>query len=108
MPGAQGGSDDEEDMVVQKTRVTLNCPVSRLPFVEPVKNPQCGHTFSKDALMQLVMGRSEMPCPVAGCNRNVVIRALQPDEQVIRRMEALEKRIFALPSTDSHHNVMEL
>lgn len=87
----EGG--DEEDLVVQAGKPSLKCPLTQRLLEDPVKSPECGHVFSRAAI-QAVSRQDNMQCPVAGCNRKLSMRRLQPDPLLQRRLERQQNRIF--------------
>ncbi|KAI9906862.1 hypothetical protein PsorP6_004413 [Peronosclerospora sorghi] len=59
--------DGDEDMSIQESesmRSTI-CPVTQGEMEDPLKNPSCGHTYSKKGI-QAHLQRSKK-CPVAAC-----------------------------------------
>ena len=59
----------DELFIARKTN--LKCPLSTELLDEPMKNPVCGHTYSREAAEQYIARaekRKEKPnCPVVGC-----------------------------------------
>ncbi|KAL7551195.1 hypothetical protein ACHAWF_014393 [Thalassiosira exigua] len=66
---SQGGEDDEDDLEIVHNRVddvnALKCPITE----NPLKNKQCGHTYDRAGLNQL-LGARKHTCPVLGCSNN--------------------------------------
>lgn len=84
-------SDDDntmadDDVIVETTLQPTVCPLTQSTFVAPVSNPDCGHTYSRDAIRQMAGGRASIPCPVMGCNRTVTISRLQANLEMERRI----------------------
>lgn len=77
------------------THQPLICQLTQRRFENPVKSAQCGHVYSDAAIRSLSRGTREVPCPIGGCSRRIVIAQLQPDAEVMRRLERLENRIFS-------------
>jgi len=57
-----------------------------------MKNNQCGHTFEKDAILEMInrnaTRRKKTKCPISGCGRTVDKRDLVRDvdmEQAVKR-----------------------
>jgi len=74
--GAGQGDDDDDDIIVENGEVNFTCPITRKPFVDPVKNRACGHSYSRAAIYEVIArarrGRGNAcPCPVAGCQKTV-------------------------------------
>lgn len=89
-PFFEGGDDDLAVMAPADDNII--CPLTRKEFVDPVKNV-CGHTYSREALLTyLGRGRGPRGCPVAGCNQNVSVGTVKPDEQMQRKLANSKKR----------------
>lgn len=86
---------DAADVVVEASKRSLKCPLTQTYFVEPVTNPSCGHTFSKEAILQLARSSTSVPCPIAGCSRAVQVARLRPEEGIARAISRMGRvRIF--------------
>lgn len=83
-----------DDLVVMATQDENNlmCPITRKLLVEPVKNPVCGHLYSKEAILAHMKAnkRKGTKCPVAGCAADVT--QLEEDREVSYRVEREAKR----------------
>ena len=80
----------------QVTR-SLTCPLTRQQFVTPVKSRQCGHTYSKEAVLNHIhisRTRGGARCPVGGCPETVSEDILERDVEMERliRQAATKKR----------------
>lgn len=97
-PSTEAALEDDDsnaDVIVEASKRSLKCPLTQTYFVEPVTNPSCGHTFSKAAILQLARSSTSVPCPVAGCSRNVQIARLQPEDGIARAITRMGRvRIF--------------
>lgn len=49
-------------------------------------SPACKHVYSSSAIRSLARGQPRIPCPVAGCAKQVVIIALKVDKDLERRI----------------------
>lgn len=90
-----GGDTGEEDEVqAVGERVQTTCPVLATPLVNPLKSTACGHVYSYQGALQLLLQNcgsakhtsiDQVPdnisvrCPVAGCNKNFGRRTLKRD-----------------------------
>lgn len=65
-----GNDDEDEDLQVVggNSARSLKCPVTAMYMEEPMKSKVCGHSYSKQGIMQLLRGKHHIDCPVAGCN----------------------------------------
>lgn len=72
--------DPDEDLIVASVEVSMNCPITQKPFVEPVLNKACRHSYSKQAILgHLAQKHGRVRCPVLGCNKYVTKDELEPD-----------------------------
>jgi len=75
--------DEPEDLdgsiCVTRHKVNRVCPITKLPFQEPMRNV-CGHVYEKDAIREMVFSRWRRfkfcPCPVPGCQSKVLYSTL--------------------------------
>lgn len=90
------GRDDDEFVV--QVRDSLICPISQGQMKDPVKNPACRHSYSKEMIERLfsqsVSGSQAISCPVSGCRGVVQRRNLERDENLERKISKIESRIF--------------
>lgn len=88
-------ADDDADIVIASTKQSFICPLTRARFVDPVKNPACGHSYSSSAIQTMLRGHiGSCSCPISGCRQSVSAAALRPDDDLIRKMERMNNRIF--------------
>ena len=70
----------DDSICVTQHKVKRVCPITKLPFVNPVVNT-CGHTYEKEAAMTMLWARLNKGktclCPVAGCQNSVWSRNLK-------------------------------
>lgn len=78
-------SDDE--MVVEETRESYKCPLTKQYFEEPVTSKVCHHSFTRTAIESVFDGSYNglILCPVPSCSHHFQRRDLVPNS-------ALEKR----------------
>lgn len=88
----------EEDEFVVQVRDSLICPISQGQIKDPVRNPACRHSYSKDMIERLfsqsINGQQTISCPVSGCRGVVQRRNLVRDENLERKLFKIESRIF--------------
>ncbi|KAM9995556.1 hypothetical protein ACTFIY_001741 [Dictyostelium cf. discoideum] len=94
-----GLNDEDEDLVVASQTISIICPLSQATLVEPVRAEQCGHVFSKAIILQMFKNSAQIPCPIAGCGRQIaktqLKRAIDVEETVkkeLRRKESQQRR----------------
>lgn len=79
----------EDDISVTSNVESLTCPITQATFIQPVKNQECGHSYSKAAIEQLInssRSRSSIACPVSGCQRRVILKTLVPDIKLEKKL----------------------
>jgi SUMO ligase MMS21 Smc5/6 complex component len=87
--------DQDEDLQVVSQRVSYICPITTKLLVNPVKSSQCGHVYSKAAIVQMMVahGRGDIECPKAGCNHYVRESYLKEDRSIARAVAKEERRL---------------
>jgi len=83
---------DEDEVVVMSQAGEFICPLSRAEMVDPMKNRQCGHSFSKVAIKGYLKGHGQKQCPVAGCNAFVSASTLERDLDLERKIKRHKRR----------------
>lgn len=87
--------DGREDELMIQVRDSLICPISQGLIKDPVKNPACQHSYSKEMIERLFMGSHyNIACPVSGCREEVHRRRLVRDDNLERKISKIESRIF--------------
>jgi len=81
--------DDGDDILLIATQEdSLICPITKQTFVQPMKNPRCGHVYSRAAILDYIRHKARpVGCPVAGCPETVTERGLQVDTATERELE---------------------
>lgn len=59
----------------------FKCPITQSTYVEPMRNTVCGHSFSHAGIMQSLNKKTEIKCPVPGCNKPVKRSTLEKDKE---------------------------
>ncbi|KAF1783755.1 E3 SUMO-protein ligase Nse2 (Mms21) [Phytophthora cactorum] len=80
--GIELAVDGDEDLFIQESesiRSTI-CPVTQMEMDDPLRNPSCGHTYSKKGI-QSHLQRSKK-CPVAGCPQKLAFDSLERDVEM--------------------------
>ncbi|CEG44416.1 e3 sumo-protein ligase nse2 [Plasmopara halstedii] len=80
--GIERAVDGDEDVLVQESESTRStiCPVTQMEMDDPLRNPSCGHTYSKKGI-QAHLQRSKK-CPVAGCPQELLLNNLERDVEM--------------------------
>jgi len=77
-----GGHDDDDDLVIDKERISTRCPLTFQQFKEPITSDKCKHTFEKNAILEMIRssntrvgggagrgGAKAIVCPRTGCDQ---------------------------------------
>ena len=92
-PGEPLPENAGDDLFVAKA-VNLKCPLSLETLVNPMKNPACGHSYSKDEVesyMQRRLALGEQPrCPKFGCE--AILADLERDIEAERAVAKASKQ----------------
>ncbi|XP_065183410.1 E3 SUMO-protein ligase NSE2-like [Sycon ciliatum] len=90
------GAENDEDLVISQVEVSTNCPITQKPFVEPVLNKDCRHTYTKEAILSHLRKKNgRVRCPVLGCVKVVTEAGLVPDHALQGK---LRRQKNALPA----------
>ncbi|CAM9781797.1 unnamed protein product [Pylaiella littoralis] len=82
-------SDDDDIVVPNDNKVSLKCPINLTTMVDPMKSKVCGHTYGKQAILNVIRVGSKkgaVSCPVAACSHKVARADLVPDKDMERRL----------------------
>jgi len=123
LPRSQAGQvEDEEDSDVEiaSERVSLKCPITLLPFKDPLTSTKCPHSFEKDAILDMLhlssdylpftanqqlelsqtrdrraldRKKKEMGTPIVKCpvcSCTLVAADLKPDPVLLRKVKRVE------------------
>lgn len=101
MPG-----EDEDIMVAPSAVNQFVCPITKAPFVNPMRNTKCGHVYSHDAIMQMLHRKPYIACPVAGCAGNVTKSDLEHDDETEHNMKRNAGRVQASQTQDDTEYTM--
>ncbi|BFU23564.1 hypothetical protein EHI8A_165400 [Entamoeba histolytica HM-1:IMSS-B] len=90
--------DENEGVIISNTRSFI-CPLTKKPFVNPVKAQVCGHIFSKQAIYNLIGRNKTIKCPVAGCDHSFGINDLIEDYETQHAMDREKKNAMSEDSS---------
>ncbi|RDA91266.1 hypothetical protein CP533_0655 [Ophiocordyceps camponoti-saundersi (nom. inval.)] len=83
--------DDDDDVAIAREVISVNCPLTLRPMVEPYSNNKCKHTFEKSAIIDYLSGQTEVQCPQTGCSakfhRENFKRDFHLDEAILRKIQ---------------------
>ena len=83
---------DFSGVIFSQVEEGLNCPITKKPFEDPVRNKLCSHCYSKAAICEIIGRKNSIKCPVGGCNKDVTIPNLIPDRDLARRVKRKMKQ----------------
>jgi|SaaInlStandDraft_6_1057023.scaffolds.fasta_scaffold06196_3 SUMO ligase MMS21 Smc5/6 complex component len=80
----------DDDLVVDRarTKVSDRCPITLVPFTDPVKSKKCGHTYEREAILKVLS--SVQKCPV--CQKKLTANQLVDDLELFQKIQN-QKRI---------------
>jgi E3 SUMO-protein ligase NSE2 len=77
----------DDDIVVDQEIQSLKCPITLTLLEKPVRNTNCVHVYSLNAIKELVrQGRGKCECPVAGCAAEVTMDGVREDKVMARKI----------------------
>ncbi|KAG2213351.1 hypothetical protein INT46_007210 [Mucor plumbeus] len=86
-------SNDDDDIVMGPTKISLKCPITTIWLNEPVTSNKCKHTYSKKAIYSLFPSHSHaIACPIPGCNKTVARTDLMDDPVMADRVARARNR----------------
>ncbi|PWY78301.1 hypothetical protein BO70DRAFT_293938 [Aspergillus heteromorphus CBS 117.55] len=50
--------DSDDDIAIERERISLKCPLTLLPFTSPVTSTKCPHSFEREAIFSMIAGSS--------------------------------------------------
>lgn len=97
------GSDD--DIAIERERISLKCPLTLIPYVDPVTSTKCPHSFEREAIMDMIKSSPTtiappasrrgqrrvhvVKCPV--CSIPLTADDLRPDPVLLRRVRRAQE-----------------
>ncbi|TLD06651.1 uncharacterized protein PgNI_08202 [Pyricularia grisea] len=87
-----GGDDDDDDIAYGPAVTSTRCPVTLLPFQEPITSKKCKHTFEKSAILSMFRGQGEKDCPMGGCVKKLTFADFHEDPIMKRKIERAKQR----------------
>jgi len=97
-------SESDDDIAIQRERISTKCPLTLLPYQDPVTSTKCPHSFEREAIHDMI-ARSGMQIPVGpgrGARRVRAVKCpvcstpftaddLRPDPVLLRRVRRAEE-----------------
>lgn len=96
LPREEGdhSDDDEDDIQVGGVLQDFNCPITLTPLVDPQTSSVCQHSFSAQAIRQMLGPNrfTKKRCPASGCNQMICLNDLKPNKELERKVKANQRR----------------
>jgi len=102
--------DQDSEIVIASNSSTsrLMCPITRKYLQKPMKNRNCGHHYSREAIEQLIRSRKGAAgCPVAGCSAKVTSDTIEDDPDMERQIQRYLKKNPEKESSDNESEDLE-
>lgn len=103
--------DEDDDVAIDRERISLKCPLTLLPFQDPVSSTRCPHSFERQAIEEMIQRSSTtipdpesvqqgttsrrggkrikcVECPV--CSVKLTLKDLRRDPVLVRRVRRFE------------------
>lgn len=74
--------DDDGDIQISSETARIKCPITFLPYVEPLTCKTCNHSYEKEAILQLL---EESPVPLSGEQEEELNQIRSPQQRQARR-----------------------
>ncbi|KAF2741801.1 hypothetical protein M011DRAFT_413816 [Sporormia fimetaria CBS 119925] len=88
--------DDEDDIVVDREKISTRCPLTLREFVEPYTSRICPHSFEKQEVLTMIRrsekrsnNKKSIDCPV--CSQPLTADDLYDDAVLIRKIRRMQK-----------------
>ncbi|KAJ5287438.1 Zinc finger RING/FYVE/PHD-type [Penicillium angulare] len=97
----QPSDDSDDDIAIQRERISMKCPLTLLPYQDPVTSTKCPHSFEREAILDMIRGSSmtapgpgrgrvrALKCPV--CSTILTKEDLRADPVLLRRVRRAEE-----------------
>ncbi|KAF8543011.1 zinc-finger of the MIZ type in Nse subunit-domain-containing protein [Trichophaea hybrida] len=91
--GEAAEEDSDDELEVAQERISYQCPLTLVEFVNPVTTRVCKHSFEKEAIFEMLHNqRGKLDCPVAGCSQKLTAKDLVEDEYLLGKMRRHQER----------------
>lgn len=94
---------ESDDLAIQRERISLKCPLTLLPFRDPVTSTKCPHSFEREAITDMISRSSRygpdptregrrlraVKCPV--CSNLLTVEDLRSDPVILRKVKRAEE-----------------
>nr|KMM65230.1 hypothetical protein CPAG_01581 [Coccidioides posadasii RMSCC 3488] len=113
----------DDDIAIESERVSIRCPITLLPFKDPVTSAKCPHSFERAAIESMINCSSEtvvvrapglsrgrqklkfVKCPV--CSAQLLLQDLRQDPVLLRRVRRAMETAAAEEEEEAEADTME-
>jgi len=98
-----GNEDSDDDIAIDRERISTRCPITLREFEEPVKSTKCNHSFERKAIFEMINQSrpqtaversrfvSNVQCPATGCHETLTKDDLTTDAVLVRRIRRIQR-----------------
>ncbi|ETI20395.1 hypothetical protein G647_08430 [Cladophialophora carrionii CBS 160.54] len=90
--GTESGEEEEDDLEISAENTRIRCPLTLLPYKEPMTSRTCNHSYEKTAILELLSNCHTQPkkvkCPDTGCNADINGEEDLYENQLLKRRVA--------------------
>ncbi|KAH0559925.1 hypothetical protein GP486_003556 [Trichoglossum hirsutum] len=92
----------DDDIEIEGEHISLKCPLTLLPFEDPVTSKKCPHSFERSAILPMIQnsearvggvrrgeGERAVKCPI--CEEMLTINDLYSDKVLLRRIKRQQR-----------------
>lgn len=85
---------DDEEVAIAHERISLKCPLTLLPFTDPLTSTKCPHSFEKEAILDMLNNSATTTPAPPGAGRNRRVKAVKcPVCEVLLSAEDLKRDV---------------
>jgi len=98
-----GNEDSDDDIAIDRERISTRCPITLREFEEPVKSKKCNHSFERTAILEMINQSrpqtaaersrwvANVECPATGCHESLTKDDLTTDAVLVRRIRRIQR-----------------
>ncbi|EME89368.1 uncharacterized protein MYCFIDRAFT_76706 [Pseudocercospora fijiensis CIRAD86] len=94
----QNEEDSDDDIAVERTTISIRCPLTLREFETPWTSKKCPHTFEKDAILNMIQDSSlanaqrqkYVQCPYGGCQQQLTKNDVDKDPVMTRKIKRIQ------------------
>lgn len=85
---------DDDEVAIAHERISLKCPLTLLPFTDPMTSTKCPHSFEKEAILDMLNNSTTTVPATPGAGRNRRVKAVKcPVCEVLLSAEDLKRDV---------------